>query len=320
MMRRCPSGLLGALALVVVPVARVSAQGVPPAAEAAFARARTLVTEGNGAAGRTLVDSIVQASPVGTPVWVEGLWWRAVLAEQAATAERDLLRLAIEHPASPRAPEALLRLGQLELARGAREAAARHFEKLVTEHPDSPLVVQAYAGKGRALVDGPRAAEGCAAIAAARSRLTPAQVELRNQLEFTAQRCVGVDVPPARSASPPSAVAPPALAAPAAPTTPPQTPTATPTPARSASAPPTQAAASGPRYTVAAGTFATRAAATAQLRAVERAGFDGRVGLAGPGKHRVFVGERLSRAEAQALQQRLVKAKVKGVTLLAVEP
>jgi hypothetical protein len=71
---------------------------------------------------------------------------------------------------------------------------------------------------------------------------------------------------------------------------------------------------------VAAGTYPTRAKAIAQLRVVERAGFDGRVGTAGPGKFRVFVGEPLPRSEAQALAARLTKAKVKGVTLLAADP
>lgn len=312
MIRRRAMGAVLVLASGFVP--SLGAQGVPSVAEAAFARARTLVTEGNGAAGRALVDSIVQANAVGSPVWVEGLWWRAVLAEQAAPAERDLLRLAVEYPATPRAPEALLRLGQLELARGAREAAVKHFDRLVTEHPDSPLIAQGYAGKGRALMDGPRAAEGCAALAAARSRLTPGQVELRNQVEFAAQRCPAGEAPPRVSSAAPVTPAPetPTPVAPPPVTPPPST------SARAAAAPP--ATTSGPRFTVAAGTYPSRAAAITQLRAVERAGFDGRVGLAGPGKYRVFVGESLPKAEAQALQQRLVRAKVKGVTLLAATP
>lgn len=310
-MRLIPRLLLGALSAVaagrtVAAQAVASSVAVPRAAEAAFARARTLVTEGSGAAGRALVDSLVQANPVGSPVWVEGLWWRAVLAEQAASAERDLLRLAVEHPVSPRAPEALMRLGQLELARGARDAAVRHFERLISDHPDSPLVAAAYAGKGRALIEGPRGAEGCVALAAARSRATAAQVELRNQIEFAAQRCSGVEVSDSRGA----ALAPTAAAGrePPAPAGPPR--------AVPAEAAPRPAVAAGPRVLVAAGTYPTRAKAMAQLRRVEAAGFEGRVGLAGPGKYRVFVGEPMPRAEAAALQRRLAAKQVKGVTLL----
>ncbi|MCE2941282.1 MAG: tetratricopeptide repeat protein [Gemmatimonadota bacterium] len=303
-MRLIAGLLLGALSAVAAGRAAAAQTvaptvAVPRAADAAFARARTLVTEGNGAAGRALVDSLLQAHPAGSPVWVEGLWWRAVLAEQAASAERDLLRLAVEHPVSPRAPEALMRLGQLELARGARDAAVRHFERLISDHPDSPLVAAAYAGKGRALIEGPRGAEGCVALAAARSRLTVAQVELRNQIEFAAQRCSGVEISDAHGAVPAPTAA--AGREPSAPAVPPRT---------------APAAPAGPRVIVAAGTYPTRAKAAAQLRRVEAAGFEARVGLAGPGKYRVFVGEPMPRAEASALQRRLVAKRVTGVTLL----
>lgn len=313
-MRLIPRLLLGALSAVaagrtVAAQAVASSVAVPRAAEVAFARARALVTEGSGAAGRALVDSLVQANPVGSPVWVEGLWWRAVLAEQAASAERDLLRLAVEHPVSPRAPEALMRLGQLELARGARDAAVRHFERLISDHPDSPLVAAAYAGKGRALIEGPRGAEGCIALAAARSRATAAQVELRNQIEFAAQRCSGVEVSDARGTAPAPTAA--AGREPQAPAGPPRA-----VPALPAEPAPRPAVAAGPRVLVAAGTYPTRAKAMAQLRRVEAAGFEGRVGLAGPGKYRVFVGEPMPRAEAAVLQRRLAAKQVKGVTLL----
>jgi hypothetical protein len=303
-------------AAAAVPSVYAQTPGVPPRADSAFARARALVTEGNGVAGRTLVDSILQANKPGTPTFVEGLWWRAVLAEQAAPAEKDFLRLAIEHPASPRAPEALLRLGQLELARGARDAAAKHFDRLVTEHPDSPLVAQAWFGKGRALLDAGRVADGCSALSAARRYVTPAQVEFRTQLEFHAQRCYGAGasaspvLPPATPAVVPPAVTPPVV-----------TPPAVAVPAEPKSAPVAAPAVSkGPLLRVAAGTFPTRAKATTQLRLVERAGFDGRVGLAGPGKFRVFVGEPMPRSEAQAVAATLTKKKVRGVALLAAEP
>lgn len=290
-----------AVAAIVATPATAEAQPVPARDSLALARARQLVTEGNGSSGRVLVDSVLQANAAGSPTYVEALWWRAVLAETAAPAERDLLRLAIEYPASRRAPEALLRLGQLELARNARDAAAKHFDRLITEHPDSPLLTQAYVGKGRALLDGPNRQEGCAALATARARVPASDVEFRNQIDFHAQRCGMAAGPTPAPASAPAS-------APAA------TPAATPAaPRANASAAP----AAGPRFDVAAGTFPTRDRAIARLRAIERAGFDGRVGVAGPGKFRVFVGEAMPRAEAQALQQRLAAKKITGTTLLA---
>jgi hypothetical protein len=280
--------------------ASASAQGpISPKADSAFARARQLVAEGNGAAGRVLVDSVLQSVKAGTPTHIEGLWWRAVLGETAAATERDLLRIAIEHPGSPRAPEALLRLVQLEASRGARDAALRHLDRLTSEHPDSPLLTQGYYWRGKVLLDAGTRAEGCAALATARSRTAPSNIELRNQIDFLAQRCdssVGVIEPTPERA--------PAVPAPAA------------------AAPPrvTPSTASAARFRVAAGTFSTRAKATSQLRKIEAKGFEGRVGTAGPGKFRVFVGESMVRADASALVARLAKAGLRGATVLQDTP
>lgn len=292
-----------ALLASAIAVASSEAQGpISPKADSAFARARQLVAEGNGAAGRVLVDSVLQSVKSGTPTHTEALWWRAVLGETAAAAERDLLRIAIEHPGSPRAPEALLRLVQLEASRGARDAALRHLDRLVTEHPDSPLLTQSFYWRGKVQLDAGNRAEGCAALATARSRTAATNVELRNQIDFLAQRCDGsVDAPP-----------PPPERVPATPATPPPV-AAT----RGTAAATTTTAA---RFRVAAGTYPTRAKATAQLRKVEAKGFEGRVGTAGPGKFRVFVGEPVPRAEASALVARLAKAGLRGATVLQDAP
>ncbi len=293
------------VAVVVVGVglaASAQAQGpIAPKADSAFARARQLVAEGNGAAGRVLVDSVLQSVKAGTPTHTEALWWRAVLGETAAAAERDLLRIAIEHPGSARAPEALLRLVQLEASRGARDAALRHLDRLTTEHPDSPLLTQGFYWRGKVLLDAGNRADGCAALATARTRTAPTNVELRNQIDFLAQRCDGSVAP---ADEPPQAAPPAAAAGPA------------PAPARPATAAPSSA----PRFRVAAGTFPTRAKATAQLRKVEAKGFEGSVGTAGPGKFRVFVGEPMARAEASAVVSRLAKAGVRGATVLQDAP
>ena len=165
-------------------------------ADTLFARAQVLVREGNGAAGRVLVDSILVSSQEGTPRYAEALYWRATLAESASTAARDYLRLIVEYSLSPRVADALLRLGQLELARGNRDAAVRHLDRLVREHPDTPLLARANYWRARALLEGSDAASiarGCGAIAQAKAGAPASDIEFRNQVDYYSQRCSGVD-------------------------------------------------------------------------------------------------------------------------------
>jgi cell division septation protein DedD len=60
-----------------------------------------------------------------------------VLSESAADAERDWKRLVIEVPLSARAPNALLRLGELEILRGRPAAARVHFERILRDFPEA---------------------------------------------------------------------------------------------------------------------------------------------------------------------------------------
>jgi hypothetical protein len=62
---------------------------------------------------------------------------RALLAEDLEDAERDLLRIAVEHPHSAFAAGSLFRLAQLHLARGDTAAASTFATRLVRDHPQS---------------------------------------------------------------------------------------------------------------------------------------------------------------------------------------
>src|SRR5215471_2235442 len=93
------------------------------AADSVFARARSLVAGGNGAAGRVLVDSMLTVATPGSPAYAEALFWRASLAANGADAEADFRRIISEYPLSPRSGDALLQLAQLQTDRGDRVAA-----------------------------------------------------------------------------------------------------------------------------------------------------------------------------------------------------
>ena len=185
-----------------------------------YARARQLVLEGNGAAGRALVDSLVNATLPGSPGHVDALFWRASLAGTASDAERDYRRIIVEYPLSARAGEALFSLAQLEIARGDRENAAAHLQRFLLDHPESSERSRAAVSLGRMLIEQGRMARGCAVIGRARAGVPADAVELRNQMDYYAQRCDGVDTVEAVVAN-----AAPANAAPAtAPTSVPATP------------------------------------------------------------------------------------------------
>lgn len=158
-----------------------------------FLRARRLVADGNGAAGRALADSLLTAATPGTLRYAEALFWRASVAPTAAAAERDYRMLSIEYPLSPRAEDALLRLAQLELARGDRALAIKHLERLTLEHPASPSRARASYWRSRVLFEDGNVPRACAALADARAHVPLGDVELRNQVEFQSRRCLGVD-------------------------------------------------------------------------------------------------------------------------------
>src|SRR6266550_8919861 len=104
------------------------AQAVSRPVDPVFVRAQALVSDGNGAAGRALIDSVIKATPPMAPLYPQALFWRASLASNAADAESDYKHIVVDYPLAPQAADALLRLAQLELARGDRDGALAHLQ------------------------------------------------------------------------------------------------------------------------------------------------------------------------------------------------
>jgi cell division septation protein DedD len=160
-----------------------------PASDSIFRRARRLVSDGNGATGRALVDSMVRASEEGTPAYGDAIFWRGALAETAADAERDYRRVIVEYPLSPYVDDALLSLAELEQARGDRTAAYQHLQRFVREHPVSPARARAGLAAARLAFEQRDMARGCTMIADARTSAGSSDVELRNQIEYYGAKC-----------------------------------------------------------------------------------------------------------------------------------
>ena len=170
-----------------------------PATDSIFKRARRLVSEGDGAAGRAVVDSMLRAAAEGSAAYGDALFWRGALAETAADAERDYRRVIVEYPLSPYADDALLSLAELEQARGDRAAAYQHLQRFVREHPMGPARARAGLAAARLAFEQRDLTRGCAMIADARVA-AGSDVELRNQIDYHGARC-----PTATATAPPPA-------------------------------------------------------------------------------------------------------------------
>ncbi len=184
-----------------------AAQQSAAADSALYSKAQSMVANGQAAAGRKLADSLAATATPGTPAFAEGLYWRATLAASARDAENDYRQIVVDYPLSPRVPEALLRLGQLESARGDRDAALQHFQRVGLEHPESPLRAEASYWVAKTYFDKNDAIHACAANTDAQQRVNAADVELKNRIDFQQQRCRGIanaviaqNTPPARPA------------------------------------------------------------------------------------------------------------------------
>lgn len=189
---RAVCALLLALALVVVaPAARGQGIALPPPGmtDSIVIRARRLASDGNAAAGRALLDSAMAASKEGSPEYVNALFGRAMIAGSGDEARKDYLRIAVDYSSSPRAEDALLRLAQMELARGDRAAAKRYLERLTLEHPAGPSRAEGAYWMGRVLIDEGALLPACASLAEAKARVAPPDVELANQITYYAQPC-----------------------------------------------------------------------------------------------------------------------------------
>ncbi|HEY8793541.1 MAG TPA: SPOR domain-containing protein [Gemmatimonadaceae bacterium] len=335
---------LAPLAALLIGASPLTAQATPPLAAAAdsatsdtlFLRAQRMAAEGQGDAARALVQHEIDTASAGSPRYVDALYWRAVVAATAADAEKDLRRIIIEFPLSPRNEDALLRLAQLEMTRGENDQALSHLQRLVIDHPTSPSRARASFWMARVYFDKNQTPAACRSLADAAHNTSPGQVEQHNQIAFWMQRCHGMDTAAVVSTTAASAsadstptAAPPASTAAAATPPPRETVSAPPPPPASATTSKrtstastqttTSRAPSGTgKYTVQVGAYPTRDAAEAQRRSLAARGYAARV-VGSTKLFRVRVGFYDTRAKADAAAQQM-KAKQITVYVTEAEP
>lgn len=282
------ASLAGPLVALVLVSAMSRAAAAQVRDSSTFVRAQQMVTAGQGDAGRAVVDSVLAVTPPESPRYAEALFWRATLARSAADAERDYRRISVEYPLSSRAPEALLRLAQLEMARGDRGSARAHLERLQREHPTGATSTRASVWLARLAFDDGDTAQACAAVAAARGGIRPGDVELRNQLDYYAPRCAAAGARAADSARGDA----------------------------TAGDSTADAASTSTEYSVQVAAYAARADAAALAGRLSARGFSARV-VGDVAPYRVRVGRYPTRARAEEALRRMRAASVRGVIVEA---
>lgn len=272
-------------ALLAAPASQAAAQEV----DSALARVERLVVAGDRATARGVVDSLVAVLPVDDRRLGDVLYWRGASASNAADAERDYLRVTVEHPFVSRAPDALMALAQLEFARGDRAAARRRYDRLLRDYPSGRHIPRASLLAGRLAIEEGDAASGCATLAVARAHVPPTDVELGNQFDYYLGQCSRL--PPAQPVTPPAA--PPSGGAGTAPATAPSQ-----------------------QYSVQVAAYSARRDATALAARLKARGFDVRVvGTRAP--FRVRIGHYDTRGDAVSALGRIERSGVKGIVVEA---
>ena len=276
--------VLGVCAALLLPPRTGSAQdGI----DSALTRIERLVVAGDRSSARVLTDSLISALPPDSPRVADALYWRAQSATSAADAERDYLRIALEHPFTARAPEALVALAQLEFARGDRAAARRRFDRVLRDYPSGKHVARASLWSGRLAVEDRDYATGCATLNSARSLVASDQIELRNQFDYFLSQCE-------RAAAQTDT-------------------TATPAPTSDATS---TAGTTAVQFSIQVAAYTVRRDATAMSARLKERGYDVRV-VGDRAPFRVRVGRYPTRAQATAALARMRAARVDGMVVEA---
>ncbi len=305
-----------------------------------YRRAQGLVNDGNVTAGRALVDSMLSVAVPGSNEYAEGVYWRAALAGTASDAEMDYRRILVDYPRSPRVEDALVRLAQLEIVRGNYDAALRHLNTLVADHPESASRGRAGYWMARALFDKNDVQAGCAATADALARTSEDDSELRNQITYLNQRCAGVVLagPSAGTATAPQNIAtpkpadsvvarlpdnpvmnpqvttPPVAAPPIVVDPLPARPAKTTTPVEKPVSPAT--ASEGGSYSVQVAAYNVKSQAAAMVAKLKQRGYEARVD-GGKAPFRVRIGRYATPAQASAVQRSLKAKQITGFVVQA---
>jgi hypothetical protein len=172
-------GLLSAL-----PTGRLAAQSDPR-----LVAAVRLAQDGYGDSARAQVKKVMDATPAAQPLYAEAVYTAGLVAGTAAEMERQLQRVAVEFNGSAWSDDAILKLMQMNFARGDFAAVSRTAERLSSDYPNSEVIPQAALWAARAYFRQSNTADGCRWLADGITKADTTDIELRNGLTFLNGRC-----------------------------------------------------------------------------------------------------------------------------------
>jgi SPOR domain len=282
------SGCLGAAAVILF-LGSLCPELLCGQTDARLAQGVRLAQEGLGDSARTVVQRVVDVTNPADTLYPQALYTRAVIGANPQDIRRDLQRIVVEYPNSNWADDALLRLAQLDYATRDLDAASRDLERLRLDYASSALYPQASFWAARVYFELRKPSSACRWVAEGLPRVGK-DVELRNQLDYYKDRCVGVALDTALADTSGKAVA----------TSPP----ADTTRRAAADTARTDTTSANPTYRIQVAAVNTRAAADSIARRTKAAGFESVV-ASEKGLFKVRVGRYATRAEAQAALPRV---------------
>lgn len=171
--------------LLVAPLTAARAQTSTPAQ---FQDILRLAQDGYGDSARVLISKVLAQTPTSDPLFAEALYTAATIAKSGEEMRSYFTRVAIEFSKSPWAEKAMLRLAQLDYGGGNSESAVARVRRIFKDYPNSTILPTAALWGSRAAFDRKEMQLACDWLTKGIAAVGD-DVELRNQLEYSKQRC-----------------------------------------------------------------------------------------------------------------------------------
>ena len=184
--------MLTALIALAVATGSATGQSSTRTVDPEIARAQQRAASGDSAAARAILDSLMTPT-LDLATRGEVAYWKTRFAATAIDRQRGLAMVIVDYPFSTRAGAAQYELGMLESAHSDRDRAAVHLAGFLAANPSDSNRSAASLALGRILLDRGDAPRACAVLLAGRAELPATAIEIRNQFDFSASSCRGVD-------------------------------------------------------------------------------------------------------------------------------
>jgi hypothetical protein len=147
-----------------------------------------LAQDGYGDSARKVIARILSRTQDGDPAFAEALYTAGAVASTGQDTRTWFKRVVVEFPSSPWADKAQLRLAELSYGEGLMDDVMTRVSRLFIDHPSSPVIPTAALWGARAAFEQQKLQQACDWLTRGLAAVGD-DLELRNQLQFTKQRC-----------------------------------------------------------------------------------------------------------------------------------